>query len=117
MGVPETAVWQQPYSQNTYQDALYSRDILAEKGVERILLVTSALHMPRSVAIFRKQGIDVIPAPTDFLISQAEWEDALTGGPVQWLSNFLPSEDALEVTTDCLKEYIGLLVYRLRGWL
>ena len=51
--------------QNTAEDALYSCRMLKEKGIRRVVLVTSAMHMPRSVTLFQHQGIEVIPAPAD----------------------------------------------------
>jgi uncharacterized SAM-binding protein YcdF (DUF218 family) len=116
-GVPEQAIWLQPKSQNTYEDALYCAQILKEKGITRVILVTSAMHMPRSVALFEKQGIQVVPAPTDFSVTQDSWAD-LTGanlpGQIIYL---LPSTSSLSLTTNALKEYLGILAYRLRGWL
>lgn len=56
MGVPESAIWQQPDSQNTYEDALYSSKILAENKITEVILVTSAQHMPRSKALLKNRG-------------------------------------------------------------
>jgi uncharacterized SAM-binding protein YcdF (DUF218 family) len=56
MGVPEEAIWPEEQSLNTYENAVFTREILAAKGITEIVLVTSAVHMPRSVAIFEKQG-------------------------------------------------------------
>lgn len=117
MGVPRHAIWLESKSLNTYENALYSRQILEEKGIRRILLVTSAFHMPRSVALFEHQGLEVIPAPTDFRTTQADWE-ALSHGDIRnLLVNLLPGPDNLQMVTVALKEYLGILVYRLRGWL
>jgi len=116
-GVPEEAFWMQGGSQNTAEDADLSRVILEEKGVKRILLVTSAMHMPRSVALFQKQGFEVIPAPTDFSVTEKRWEDLTRASLPGQLLNLLPSSSNLGLTTNAMKEYIGLLVYRLRGWL
>jgi len=51
-------------SENTAENAFYSAEILREKNIKTIILVTSAMHMPRSVALFEAQGLNVIPAPT-----------------------------------------------------
>ena len=115
MGVPSTAIWQEDRSQNTYENAVYCANILKEKKITRVILVTSALHMPRSVAIFRKLGVDVIPAPADFAVTQEGWAE-ITSTPEAWLVNLLPSAGSLGLTSAALKEYFGLLVYRLRGW-
>lgn len=118
LGVPEEAIWQEGLSQNTYENALYTRDILAEKEITRIILVTSAYHMPRSVAIFEKQGFEVVPAPADFFVTETERtagesaEDLATA-----IFYMLPQSEYLDRTTKALKEYIGMGVYWMRGWL
>ncbi|MEA5417947.1 YdcF family protein [Spirulina sp. CCNP1310] len=116
LGVPKAAILEESASVNTYQNALYTKDLLEPQGIKRILLVTSALHMPRAVAIFAKLGFEVIPAPTDFVVT----DGSLTGGQ-QTLAGLIldlwPDTGRLASTTDALKEYIGIVVYRLRGWL
>ncbi|HEY9664635.1 MAG TPA: YdcF family protein [Allocoleopsis sp.] len=116
MGVPASAILQDPTSLNTYENAVNVKQILQKKGIKRVLLVTSAMHMPRSLAIFKKQGIEAIPAPTDFIISQKELQDSQATTQDKIL-NALPDTGALHQFTRSLKEYIGLVVYRLRGWL
>lgn len=113
MGVPATAIIQDPTSLNTRENAVNVKRILEEKGIRRILLVTSALHMPRSILIFQRLGIDPIPAPTDFLIddrseTSGSWQDVI-------LSLF-PDAERLYLSSRTMKEYIGILIYRLRGW-
>lgn len=117
LGVPREAIWQESDSRNTYENALYSRPILAEHEVEQVLLVTSALHMPRAAAIFQKQGVTVVPAPVDFHVTAAEWEYMQRPDPANWLYYALPDVGGLDLTTMVIKEYIGMLVYGWRGWL
>jgi uncharacterized SAM-binding protein YcdF (DUF218 family) len=117
LDVPEEALWLERDSRNTYENALYSRTILEEAGVETILLVTSALHMPRSVGLFERQGVKVIPAPADYIVSATDWHTLWHAGAAGQVLNLLPSAENLDYTTQALKEYIGLFVYRLRGWL
>ena len=113
--VPEDAIWLESQSRNTYENALYSRQILDEKGISRILLVTSALHMPRSVKLFESQGFEVIPAPTDFSVTFEDW-DRLTDASLQvHVLNLFPSADNLSSVTSALKEYLGILFYQLQG--
>ena len=116
LGVPATAILQDPTSLNTYQNAVNVRKILQERGIRRILLVTSAMHMPRSLQIFRRQGIVAIPAPTDFLVTQPDLEEP-NSSPQATLLSLLPDSERLEKTTRALKEYIGMVVYRLQGWI
>lgn len=116
MGIPEEALWMQDKSQNTYEDALYSAQMLKNEGITRIILVTSAMHMPRSVALFEAQGLDVIPAPTDYTVTEKSWQALTRWDPEQMALNLMPSASALNLTTNVLKEHLGMLVYRMRGW-
>jgi uncharacterized SAM-binding protein YcdF (DUF218 family) len=116
LGVPATAVILETASRNTYENALYSHPLLEELGSQKILLVTSAAHMPRAAAIFAKQGINVTPIPTDFAVTQQDWEYATRPNLLVQMGNFLPTLENLEMTTHALKEYIGLVIYRWRGW-
>lgn len=116
LGVPATAIVQDPTSLNTYQNAVNVKAILQARQLKTVLLVTSAMHMPRSLAIFKKQGIDAMPTPTDFLVSEREIQEP-NSSPQSTLLNLIPDADRLEQTTRALKEYIGLVIYRLRGWL
>jgi uncharacterized SAM-binding protein YcdF (DUF218 family) len=117
MDVPQDAIWLQPNSRNTYEDALFSSQALKEKGISRVLLVTSAQHMPRSVALFRHQGIDVIPAPVDYTITQDGWNDLFAPDIQTVLVNLVPNVTNLSLTSSVLKEYIGIWIYHWRGWL
>ena len=117
IGIPPEALWVQDRSQNTYEDALYSADMLAEKGILRIILVTSAMHMPRAVALFEAQGLQVIPAPTDYTVTERGWEAMTTFDPGQIALNLMPSASALNLTTNVIKEHLGVIVYRWRGWI
>lgn len=116
IGVPESAIIEETQALNTYENALYTKKILEQRGIKQSLLVTSASHMPRSLRVFQKQGIDVIPAPTDFLVTQLDWEQ-LQMSPQATLLNLLPSAENLKQTTQALKEYLGLIVYWLKGWI
>ena len=116
MNVPPEAILQDPTSLNTYENAVNVKQILQEKGLNRVLLVTSALHMPRSLKIFQKQGIEAIPAPTDFLVSEQDIQEPSSSLQAMLL-NAVPDADRMQQTTRAMKEYIGFLIYRLRGWL
>ncbi len=115
--VPPEALWLEGESQNTYENAANSRTILESNGAHRVILVTSAAHMPRASALYRQQGFDVIPAPTDFRTTSADWEQLRSGSLQAHLINLIPTVDNLGLTTAALREYIGLIIYNLRGWL
>ncbi|MBN3921655.1 YdcF family protein [Nostoc sp. NMS4] len=116
IGIPFEAIVQEPDSLNTYQNAVNVGKILSSRGIRQVLLVTSAMHIPRSLQIFQRQGINAIPAPTDFLVSEGELQE-LGNTPKAAILNLLPDTENLHQFTSALKEYIGYFVYRLRGWL
>ena len=103
LGVPARAVVLEENSRNTRQNAAFSATLLKTRGIEHILLVTSALHMPRATALFTAQGMQVTPAPTDFEASQE-----LPPGLLAWL----PDAGALDGSALAMKELVGLWVGR-----
>jgi uncharacterized SAM-binding protein YcdF (DUF218 family) len=115
MGVPNSAIAQETESLNTYENAVNVKVILVTKNIKKVLLVTSALHMPRSLAVFQKQEIDAIAAPTDFMVSEQELAEP-NASLEAFTLNLLPDVDRLEKTTKAMKEYVGTLIYRLKGW-
>lgn len=106
LGVPRDAIVLERRSRTTAENGLFSKPLLEERGARRILLVTSAAHMRRSVAVFRSLGFEVIPAPTDFATTTVDYAN---------LGAWIPDPGALASTTAALKEYAGIVVYRLRG--
>jgi uncharacterized SAM-binding protein YcdF (DUF218 family) len=117
MGVPDEALWLEPASRNTYENALETKAILESRGIKSVLLVTSAMHMPRAYAVFAKTGLEVAPAPTDFHVTQEDWAYYTQPNVVIQLFNLMPTAESLDATTRVLKEYVGIFVYKLRGWL
>lgn len=117
MGVPESAMILQDQSQNTYEDALYSCEKIKSAGYEDVVLVTSAMHMPRSVKLFQKQGCAVLPAPTDFTITETAWQQTWQPSFEEFIINLVPSYSNMSQVTKVMKEYLGMFTYRLKGWL
>lgn len=113
MGVPESAIVLEAKALNTYENAVNVQAILKERQIERFLLVTSATHMPRSMMIFQKLGLNPIAVPTDY--TRTDIESQINGPQDFWLS-VLPDAEFLRDTNRALKEWIGIWVYRLKGW-
>jgi uncharacterized SAM-binding protein YcdF (DUF218 family) len=107
MGVPARDILLELQSRNTHDNALFSAQILKARKMQRILLVTSAFHMRRASELFVGQGLDTVPAPTDF--------QRVVGLPV--LPGGLPGVGNLARTTYALHEILGYWFYRWRGWL
>jgi len=87
-------------SRNTWQNAKET----AKLNHKEVILVTSAYHIPRSVYCFEKNGMNVIPAPTDYKINREK--------PYDFFS-FMPSINALSKTYLAMHEYVGLLYARI----
>lgn len=106
LGVPASAIVREARARTTRENMRYSADLLAQRGARRVLLVTSAMHMPRAMANARVLGVDVIAAPTDV--------EVLPGrryGVLGWV----PDAQFLERSAAAFKEYLGLGYDRVFG--
>ena len=117
LGVPKDVVFLETESQNTYENALFSYQILAQLEISQIILVTSAQHMPRAFAVYKKLGLDVVPAPTDYTVTKGDWSRLWEPNLATQFFNFFPSVGNLSATTNAIKEYLGIMVYKFRGWI
>jgi uncharacterized SAM-binding protein YcdF (DUF218 family) len=104
-GIPDNMIWTEDSSRSTYENTLYSTKVLREHGISRVALVVDAISMPRAAACFHKQQIAITPAPCDFH-TLSPWRDEI-----------LPSWRSVRRSEDTLHEYLGLLWYRMRGWI
>ena len=112
LDIPSSAMILENTSQNTYENAVNVKAIMEEKGFKTVLLVTSAMHMPRSVMLFQQQGISVIPIPVDYsVVESSENELPL----LDKLYGLMPSVGNLALTTNVMKEYIGIWTYSIKG--
>ncbi|MEJ7137197.1 YdcF family protein [Amphibiibacter pelophylacis] len=93
--------WMETGSRDTHENAVNSRALLRRDGVTRLVLVTSAWHMPRAVAEFTRAGFDVLPAPMGYIKP--------ANGP---LLDALPSGTGLAASRLVLKEWISLMLLR-----
>lgn len=93
---------------DTHDEAVKVAALTKQRGLNRLLLVTSANHMPRTMAAFRKVGINVIPVPCNYISSLNHL------GEQRWLH--LPSPRGLDVFGAWLHEIVGSWVYYFRGW-
>lgn len=99
-GVPTT--WVEDKARNTLENAQFSAAILHDAGVNRVLLVTHAAHMPRALRFFTLAGLDVLPAPTVFTAVEDDFPSA-----------FRPRMGALEDSSFAIYELLGSLWYRM----
>lgn len=105
--VSELAVpvrWIDTAANTTRENALMAAQDLKPQRIERVVLVTSALHMPRSRRAFEQAGFSVIAAATDY-IGQRPF------APYQ----LVPGPDALHQSHQALREWLSGLYYTIRG--
>lgn len=92
----------------THDEAVRFAAVAKERGWRRVLLVTSASHMRRAIAVYRAVGVEVVPVPCNFV--------AKFGGPAGRFPINVPSLNGFEKLNIWLHETVGWAVYRSRGW-
>ena len=107
-GVPERAIVLETHSRNTHQNAVQVSKMLKARGIDRILLVTSAFHMPRALRTFHHIGLEAEPSPSGYSV-------AAYSRPV--FLDWWPTLGNLGKAQSLVKENLGILVYRFRGWI
>jgi uncharacterized SAM-binding protein YcdF (DUF218 family) len=105
LGVPASRVIVETASHDTHDEAVILAPMLRTHGIEHVVLVTSATHMRRSLAVFRAQGWNAVPAIAP--------DPGFTSTWAAWL---LPSAIGLDLSHQVVHELIGLPYYWARGW-
>lgn len=105
-GVPADAIIELVGAPNTEGEVSRLLDLNERVKVARILLVTTAWHMPRAELLFRQGGFDVIPYPVDYVTRE---------GVDLGLFGLLPAPDGLLMSHVAIREYLGLMYYKLAG--
>lgn len=106
-GIPDSCILIERKSRNTYENALYTKQIIdSAKLTGPFLLITSALHMPRSMKIFNKLAIPCIPYPCDFRVfPQTSY----------FLNTLYPNISLFKEWEYLIKEIVGTWVYQITG--
>lgn len=103
-GIEEKWLITETRSRNTSENAKFTNQLCQEKGFKKVILVTSASHLLRSTIFFQREGLDVIPYPSDFRTDKKLKLD---------ISSFIPNRFSLNNTASALKEYLGFLAIKL----
>jgi len=113
-GVPRASILLETASGNTREHARNLAPVFRERKFNRILLVTSAMHMPRSMGVFRKYcpEVEFIAAPTDYRAAER-----LPGPWYRELTGLIPTPSHFVGFSEAAHEYLGIAYYRLRGWM
>ena len=104
LGLSDSMIHIETKATNTWENAVGVRRMLGAEGIHRIVLVTTAWHMPRSVWSFEQQGFEVIAAPCDYVVEREPYD----------IRSWLPRWDVMADSADGLHEYLGWAWYRLR---
>jgi len=104
-GIPYGRVLLEDRSRNTFENAVFTKELLQPKPGERWLLITSAYHLPRAIGAFRKVGFMAEPYPVDW--RTRGWDDALRP--------FTTMGDGLRRTDTAVREWVGLFMYWISG--
>lgn len=96
-------------SRNTYENAMYTGKKLVALDLkeQRLILVTSAFHMRRSLLCFQKQNIEVIPYPVDYRSKKLNLDFSL----------LIPSTDSIEIWIILIEEWVGIMAYKIMGYI
>jgi len=109
MGIDEQNIFIEKKSRNTYENALYTKDLFEEQGFAmKIILITSAFHRHRAKGCFEAQGFQVEEYAAQFLQST---------DPIDIRMVLIPSIETLTTWQLLMKEWIGILVYQIKGYL
>ena len=106
LGVPPSRVLSDNASMTTFEQAQTLGRELPARGIRRIVLVTSPIHMPRSLAVFRAAGLDPIPSA-----------GPLRGNPDDSFWTLVPDRQSLGISDAAIYEALALVYYWSRGWL
>lgn len=113
LGVPRNAIIVESQALNTIGNGIYSYEIICRQKLnKKVLLVTSASHMRRSMMIFKAVGFDPVPAAVDHEATYGGWPRLKDGGLSKW--QILPSSFAVASSYIYYKECLGLLGDRVR---
>lgn len=111
-GIPDSCIIIETLSMNTYQNAVYTAEILdkldANWKQKEYILVTAGFHMPRAMRCFEKQGFKVVPYSAD--LKSIRSRNTI-------LNTIIPSYGGFQLWTYMLKEWIGLVVYKVKGYI
>ncbi|MGM0437020.1 MAG: YdcF family protein [Bacillota bacterium] len=104
MEVPDERIIKEEQARTTYENGLYVKKWMKNNNVDNIYLVTSAIHMPRSSAVFSNFNIDFTPVVSGYSYNHK----------LSWL-DYLPNRGALTANLAALHEWLGLIWYKING--
>jgi uncharacterized SAM-binding protein YcdF (DUF218 family) len=107
MGVKESDILVEDQSRSTHENAVESSKILHREKIEKMVLVTDAVHLWRATGCFHKEGVEVVPCGCGYQSNSLDWSPAM----------FLPNVHSARSFQEAYHEWLGLVWYRSRGWI
>jgi uncharacterized SAM-binding protein YcdF (DUF218 family) len=104
-GIPADMIWTESAAGNTHESAVNSSAMLRARNISRVALVTEAYSMPRAARAFEKSGITVVPAVSRRTQLNGDYND------------YFPGASVIARNGEIIHEIVGLLWYKLRGWI
>lgn len=104
LGIPEEDIILEEKSRTTYENAIYTKELLKGSNIDSITLITSASHMFRAKSTFKALDINVAIAPSGYMSNKSSYK----------AQDFLPSATNLNSVLRSFWEYIGIIVYKLK---
>ena len=115
LGVPAGTILLSEAARNTAEEAAAVQELANRQGWRSVLLVTTASHLPRATATFRaRTDLTIVPVACDFLLEDPDRTGRRT--PASLVFEIVPDARMLLATSTAMREVLGMLVYRLRGW-
>jgi uncharacterized SAM-binding protein YcdF (DUF218 family) len=110
LGVPESDILIENMSKNTHENAVFTKEVLVKLNLDKskLLLITSAFHMRRSIGCFKKVGLGFTPFPAHFVANRVQFDSN---------STIFPDSMGFFKFEKFLKEIIGYMVYWLQGYI
>lgn len=108
LGIPAEDVLVEREARNTHENAKNTAEILKGQSYNRLLLITSSTHMPRSMACFTKVGLQCDAYPTNPVYSRASYN---------WRAWCLPNPGVLSGWQAVFHEWIGMVAYYFKGYI
>jgi uncharacterized SAM-binding protein YcdF (DUF218 family) len=113
LGVPQDRILIESQGVDIRSSALSVQQVLADRGGgNQVMLVAPVVSIRRAALTFENLGLDVVLRPTDFYVFQLQ-----RGGDFAFLTDLIPSAEALVITTRAWTEFLAYYYYLLRGWL
>ena len=92
-------------STTTYENAVFTAELLREHEIGKVLLVTDVIHLMRSERCFQKQGVDVVPSGCRYRATELKWAPR----------ELIPGGEEAKMVQEASHEWIGIVWYWLRG--